>query len=29
MLPGVGHSPLLEDPPRTAELLMTFAEART
>ena len=25
MLPGVGHSPLFEDPPRTAELLLAFA----
>ena len=25
MLPGVGHSPNLEDPPRTAELLLAFA----
>lgn len=29
MLPGVGHSPLLEDPPRTAELLTAFAGAHT
>jgi pimeloyl-ACP methyl ester carboxylesterase len=27
MLPGVGHSPPLEDPPRTAELLTAFAGA--
>ncbi|MDG6103952.1 alpha/beta fold hydrolase [Dactylosporangium aurantiacum] len=27
LLPGVGHSPMLEDPPRTAELLITFAGA--
>lgn len=27
MLPGVGHSPLLEEPPRTAELLLAFAAA--
>jgi pimeloyl-ACP methyl ester carboxylesterase len=25
LLPGVGHSPMLEDPPRTAALLLTFA----
>ena len=24
LLPGVGHSPMLEDPPRTAGLLLTF-----
>jgi pimeloyl-ACP methyl ester carboxylesterase len=24
LLPGVGHSPMLEDPPRTAALLLTF-----
>jgi hypothetical protein len=23
-LPGVGHSPMIEDPPRTAALLLTF-----
>jgi pimeloyl-ACP methyl ester carboxylesterase len=27
MLHGVGHSPLIEDPPRTAELLLAFAAA--
>ena len=27
MLPGVGHSPLIEDPPRTAELLLAFVAA--
>lgn len=27
MLPGVGHSPVIEDPPRTAELLLAFAAA--
>lgn len=26
-LPGIGHSPLLEDPQRTAELLLAFAAA--
>ncbi|MFI0976016.1 alpha/beta fold hydrolase [Streptomyces sp. NPDC021093] len=26
-LPGAGHSPILEDPPRTAELLLAFARA--
>ena len=26
MLPGVGHSPILEDPPRTATPLLAFAE---
>jgi len=25
MLPGIGHSPILEDPPRTAALLLAFA----
>ncbi|MFG1688197.1 alpha/beta hydrolase [Nonomuraea sp. NPDC049269] len=25
LLPGLGHSPILEDPPRTAELLLAFA----
>ncbi|MFF4778138.1 alpha/beta fold hydrolase [Microtetraspora fusca] len=25
LLPGVGHSPMLEDPPRTATLLLAFA----
>jgi pimeloyl-ACP methyl ester carboxylesterase len=25
MLPGLGHSPNLEDPARTAELLLAFA----
>jgi pimeloyl-ACP methyl ester carboxylesterase len=29
MLPGVGHSPLLEEPPRTAGLLLAFAAAHT
>jgi pimeloyl-ACP methyl ester carboxylesterase len=24
LLPGVGHSPMLEDPPRTAALLLAF-----
>ncbi len=24
MLPGLGHSPLLEDPPRTAMFLLAF-----
>jgi pimeloyl-ACP methyl ester carboxylesterase len=24
VLPGLGHSPILEDPPRTADLLLTF-----
>ena len=27
LLPGVGHSPMLEDPPRTAELLLAFASS--
>jgi pimeloyl-ACP methyl ester carboxylesterase len=27
LLPGVGHSPMLEDPPRTAVLLRTFTSA--
>ncbi|HEU5157179.1 MAG TPA: alpha/beta fold hydrolase [Streptosporangiaceae bacterium] len=27
LLPGVGHSPMLEDPPRTAALLLTFASS--
>ncbi|WP_100449177.1 alpha/beta fold hydrolase [Glycomyces xiaoerkulensis] len=27
-LPGVGHSPILEDPPRTAELLLAFTARR-
>ena len=29
MLPGVGHSPLIEVPQRTAELLLAFAAAHT
>ena len=29
MLPGVGHSPNLEDPPRTAALLLTFTAMHT
>jgi pimeloyl-ACP methyl ester carboxylesterase len=29
VLPGVGHTPLIEDPPRTAELLLAFAAAHT
>lgn len=28
MLPGLGHSPILEDPPRTAELLLGFSRDR-
>jgi pimeloyl-ACP methyl ester carboxylesterase len=27
LLPAVGHSPMLEDPPRTAALLLTFASS--
>jgi pimeloyl-ACP methyl ester carboxylesterase len=27
LVPGVGHSPMLEDPPRTAALLLTFASS--
>ncbi|MFI6518203.1 alpha/beta fold hydrolase [Spirillospora sp. NPDC050679] len=27
LLPGIGHSPMLEDPPRTAALLLDFASA--
>lgn len=27
LLPGIGHSPMLEDPPRTAALLMAFTAA--
>ncbi|MEW2445902.1 alpha/beta fold hydrolase, partial [Micromonospora marina] len=27
LIPGVGHSPMLEDPPRTAALLLTFARS--
>jgi pimeloyl-ACP methyl ester carboxylesterase len=27
LLPGVGHSPMLEDPPRTAALLLTFTSS--
>jgi pimeloyl-ACP methyl ester carboxylesterase len=27
LIPGVGHSPMLEDPPRTAALLLTFASS--
>ena len=27
LLPGVGHSPMLEDPPRTAALLRTFTSS--
>jgi pimeloyl-ACP methyl ester carboxylesterase len=26
-LPGVGHSPILEDPPRTAAFLLAFSSA--
>ncbi|WP_245646763.1 alpha/beta fold hydrolase [Microtetraspora niveoalba] len=29
LLPGVGHSPMLEDPPRTAAPLLAFAAAHT
>ena len=29
MLPGVGHSPLFEDPARTADLLLAFAASHT
>ncbi|WP_028926484.1 alpha/beta fold hydrolase [Pseudonocardia acaciae] len=29
MLPGVGHSPILEDPPRTAAPLLAFADQHT
>lgn len=28
-LPGVGHSPMLEDPPRTAEALLAFTSSPT
>ncbi|MFI7130401.1 alpha/beta fold hydrolase [Nonomuraea sp. NPDC050153] len=28
LLPGVGHSPILEDPPRTAALLLAFTAGR-
>jgi pimeloyl-ACP methyl ester carboxylesterase len=27
LLPRVGHSPMLEDPPRTAALLLTFTSS--
>jgi pimeloyl-ACP methyl ester carboxylesterase len=27
LIPGVGHSPMLEDPPRTATLLLTFTSS--
>jgi pimeloyl-ACP methyl ester carboxylesterase len=27
LLPGVGHSPILEDPPRTTALLLTFSSS--
>ena len=27
LIPGVGHSPMLEDPPRTAALLLSFASS--
>jgi pimeloyl-ACP methyl ester carboxylesterase len=29
MLPGVGHTPILEDPPRTADLLLEFIAVHT
>jgi pimeloyl-ACP methyl ester carboxylesterase len=29
LLPGAGHTPILEDPPRTAALLRSFAEIHT
>ncbi|MEU7749253.1 alpha/beta fold hydrolase [Nonomuraea sp. NPDC049158] len=29
LLPGVGHSPVMEDPPRTAALLLAFATSHT
>lgn len=29
LLPGAGHTPILEDPPRTAALLLSFAEIHT
>ena len=29
VLPGIGHSPILEDPPRTAALLLSFAASHT
>lgn len=29
LLPGAGHTPILEDPPRTAALLLPFAEIHT
>ncbi len=29
LLPGVGHSPIMEDPPRTAALLLAFTANRT
>ncbi|WP_433444798.1 alpha/beta fold hydrolase [Nonomuraea sp. CA-141351] len=29
LLPGVGHSPIMEDPPRTAALLLAFAASHT
>lgn len=29
LLPGAGHTPILEDPPRTAVLLLSFAEIHT
>ncbi|WP_308250348.1 alpha/beta fold hydrolase [Sphaerisporangium fuscum] len=29
LLPGVGHTPIMEDPPRTAALLLAFAASHT
>ena len=29
LLPGIGQSPMLEDPPRTAKLLLDFVAAHT
>ncbi|WP_235996147.1 alpha/beta fold hydrolase [Nonomuraea montanisoli] len=29
VLPGIGHSPIMEDPPRTAALLLAFAASHT
>jgi hypothetical protein len=29
MLPGVGHSPMLEDPARTASCLLAFTATKT
>ncbi|MYR63717.1 alpha/beta hydrolase, partial [Streptomyces sp. SID625] len=29
LLPGLGHSPLLEDPPRTATALLAFTTTHT